>query len=48
LESALDDGEPGGIIAALAGLRVVVDGLESLVDDSRWPLPKYREMLFVY
>ena len=29
-------------------LRHTVDALEYLVDDSRWPLPKYREMLFIY
>ena len=29
-------------------LRRTVDRLESLVDDSRWPLPKYREILFVH
>ena len=29
-------------------LRKTVDRLEQLVDDSRWPLPKYREMLFIY
>ena len=29
-------------------LRAAVDALETLVDDRRWPLPKYREMLFVY
>jgi glutamine synthetase len=28
-------------------VREVVDRLESLVDDEHWPLPKYREMLFV-
>ncbi len=36
------------IIAALAELRSVVDALEYSIDDSRWPLPKYREMLFIY
>ncbi|MCL2641746.1 MAG: hypothetical protein FWD53_12930, partial [Phycisphaerales bacterium] len=36
------------IIAALNGLRKVVDTLELLVQDAHWPLPKYREMLFVY
>ncbi|MFA6931377.1 MAG: glutamine synthetase III [Lentisphaeria bacterium] len=36
------------IIAALADLRQVVDALEYRIDDSRWPLPKYREMLFIY
>jgi glutamine synthetase len=27
-------------------IRDVADGLESIVDDELWPLPKYREMLF--
>ena len=29
-------------------LRLTVDELELVMDDSAWPLPKYREMLFVY
>ncbi len=28
-------------------LRATVDALEKIVDDRKWPLPKYREMLFV-
>jgi len=28
-------------------LREIVDELEGLIDDSLWPLPKYREMLFL-
>lgn len=28
-------------------IRYEVDKLEAIVDDSLWPLPKYREMLFV-
>jgi len=28
-------------------VRKSADRLESLVDDDHWPLPKYREMLFV-
>jgi glutamine synthetase len=28
-------------------VRDAADALESLVDDEHWPLPKYREMLFV-
>ena len=28
-------------------LRYAVDKLELLVDDEDWPLPKYREMLFL-
>ena len=47
LEASLE-GEHEGIIAAVAGLRKVVDGLEKVVPDEMWPLPKYREMLFIY
>jgi len=28
-------------------LRESVDELENLVDDERWPLPKFWEMLFI-
>ncbi|EAQ67945.1 glutamine synthetase/ type III [Synechococcus sp. RS9909] len=35
------------ILPRLAQLREAVDGLEARVDDDRWPLPSYREMLFV-
>ena len=33
---------------AIAPLRQTADTLELLVDDTRWPLPKYREMLSMY
>lgn len=36
------------IIKTMTDLRKTVDKLEHLVDDSRWPMPKYREMLFIY
>ena len=36
------------IIAAMNDLRNVVDKLERIVPDANWPLPKYREMLFIY
>ena len=36
------------ILEAMAKIRVTVDELEKIVPDSSWPLPKYREMLFVY
>ncbi|MBR2345144.1 MAG: glutamine synthetase III [Lentisphaeria bacterium] len=36
------------ILAALERVRRAVDTLEYLVDDRSWPLPKYREMLFIY
>ena len=48
LDKALAHGLHEEVIAAMASLRKTVDALEYLVDDSRWPLPKYREMLFVY
>ena len=28
-------------------LRKDVDALETVVDDKVWPMPKYREMLFI-
>ena len=37
-----------GIIVAMESIREIVDTLEHAVDDARWPLPKYREMLFIY
>ena len=48
VEKSLAKRLPAEIIAAMDDLRRTVDRLEHLVDDSRWPLPKYREMLFVY
>ncbi len=48
LEKAIGKGESASILAAAGNLRSTVDRLELLVDDGKWPLPKYREMLFVY
>ena len=28
-------------------IRYHVDKLETIVDDEAWPLPKYRELLFI-
>ena len=36
------------IIAAMETLRATVDALETTISDEHWPLPKYREMLFIY
>ncbi|MDR2105330.1 MAG: glutamine synthetase III [Deferribacteraceae bacterium] len=36
------------ILCAMGDLRLTVDRLEGLVRDEFWPLPKYREMLFIY
>jgi glutamine synthetase len=35
------------VTGGMARLRETVDALEVMVDDELWPLPKYREMLFV-
>ncbi len=43
-----NNGEHEDIIRAMKNLRSCVDKLEGMVDDSVWPLPKYREMLFIY
>ena len=48
LEKALARKRHESQIVAMNDLRRTVDRLESLVDDSRWPLPKYREILFVH
>ena len=35
------------IVPAMAAVRFVVDRLERILPDDLWPLPRYREMLFV-
>ncbi len=36
------------VLPAMLAVRSVVDRMEGYVSDELWPLPKYREMLFVY
>lgn len=36
------------VLPAMASLRDVCDRLETSVGNGFWPLPKYREMLFIY
>jgi glutamine synthetase len=45
LEKDLEEG-PGKVVASLAGLREIVDQLESLCPDRIWPFPCYGEMFF--
>jgi len=57
LEKAEDhhDGDPYGhakyiresVIPAMAEVRKAADKLETIVSDDLWPLPTYREMLFI-
>jgi glutamine synthetase len=35
------------VIPVMNRVRAAGDALETLVDDTVWPLPKYREMLFL-
>ena len=48
LEKAVEAGCAADSIVAIRELRVAVDALELLVDDSEWPLAKYGELLFIY
>ncbi|MGN0847601.1 MAG: glutamine synthetase III [Kiritimatiellia bacterium] len=48
LQGAVAAGDAGEILAKMGDLRAAADGLEQIVADARWPLPKYREMLFLY
>ena len=48
LEAALSKGETAPVIEAMNNMRKEADALELLVDDRLWPLPKYRELLFIY
>ena len=47
MEKALA-GKHEDILNGMLDLRLVVDSLEKIVPDELWPLPKYREMLFIY
>ncbi len=48
LDAALGGTRSEDVIAAMLALRTTVDTLEHHVADGKWPLPKYREMLFLY
>jgi glutamine synthetase len=36
------------VLNLMAQIRGASDKIEDLVADEHWPLPKYREMLFIY
>ncbi len=47
LRKALN-GKHEDILDKMSRIRVTVDVLEKLLPNDSWPLPKYREMLFIY
>ena len=48
LEDALGGTDDAEILVSMQALRTTVDALERRVSAARWPLPKYRDMLFLY
>ncbi len=48
LEGAVAKGDAAKVLSSMEALRRTADALEQRVGDERWPLPKYREMLFLY
>ena len=48
LDRALKNFDTADTLARMAELRKVADSLETVVSNDKWPLPKYREMLFLY
>ena len=48
LDEALRCGKEDATLCAMQALRTTTDALERKVADKRWPLPKYRDMLFLY
>ena len=48
MEACVASASADGIVSAMKQLRQKIDTLEKLVADELWPMPKYREMLFIY
>ncbi|MBN2095646.1 MAG: glutamine synthetase III [Candidatus Aenigmarchaeota archaeon] len=48
LERIIEAGKTSEVLNVMANLREAIDGLEGEVEDKLWPVPKFREMLFVY
>ena len=48
LDEVLDANDDAATLASMQSLRTTVDSLERKVSAVRWPLPKYRDMLFLY
>ena len=48
LDKAIASGNTSEMVKCMDSVRVACDGLEIEVDDEKWPLPKYSELLFAY
>ena len=48
LQDALKNYDTADTLARMAELRKIADSLETIITNDKWPLPKYREMLFLY
>ena len=48
LDRALKNFDTADTLARMSELRKVADSMETIVTNERWPLPKYRDMLFLY
>ncbi len=48
LQGALKNYDTADTLARMSELRKIADSLETIVTSEKWPLPKYREMLFLY
>ena len=48
LQDALKNYDTADTLARMSELRKIADSLEAVVSNEKWPLPKYREMLFLY
>ena len=48
LEQLIQQKKYQDYVTAMNDLRSVVDALDKIASDDIWPLPKYREMLFLY
>ncbi|MBQ7666503.1 MAG: glutamine synthetase type III, partial [Kiritimatiellae bacterium] len=48
LEDALAHTDDSAVLSSMQSLRTAADSLERRVAAARWPLPKYRDMMFLY
>ena len=47
-DSVVSAADARDAVDKMARLRSIADKMERIVGDANWPLPKYRDMLFLY